>query len=423
MYFEVLSADPNDAFLAAGLTEDLIVDFARVEALRVASRSEVAPFRERPVPPRTLGRELNVDYVLLGSVRHAGPRARISAQLVRASDGHVVWAERFDRTLEDLFDVQAEVSKHIVEALQVRLAPAEKEMLKRAPTKSAEAYARYLEARALLDQRRYESNQKAEALLQKAIAEDPRFALAHATLGEAYAQRALSWWEGLEAVEQAEPAVQRALALEPDLVEAHLVQAMIHRLRGEPEKLLRALERLLVLDPDSAEALHYTAWSYMALGRYEEARPILQRLVDRHPDRLLAPGWLADIDELEGRKTEASARLHRLALERALDVVRRDPGNWHAQSILTIQLIQTGDREQALAQAERVAAGAPANEGQVHYNVACAFARLGLPDRALKELREATSRLPSYIADWPRRDPDLASLHDHPEFIRMFGKA
>jgi adenylate cyclase len=335
----------------------------------------------------------------------------------------VVWAERFDRTLEDLFDVQAEVSKHIVEALQVRLAPAEQEMLKRAPTKSAEAYARYLEARALLDQRRYDSNKKAEVLLQQAIAEDPRFALAHATLGELYAQRALSWWEGLEAVEQAEPPAHRALAIEPDLLEAHLVQAMIHRLRGEPGKLLRALERLLALDPDSAEALHYAAWSYMALGRYEEARPILRRIVDRHPDRLLAPGWLADIDELQGRETEATARLHQLALDRALDVVRREPHNWHAQSILAIQLIRTGDREQALAQAERVAAGVPAHEGQARYNVACAFARLGLADRAIKELREATSRLPSYINDWPKRDPDLASLHDHPEFIKMFGKA
>src|SRR6185295_20209766 len=149
LYFEVLSAEPDDAFLAEGLTEDLIVDLARVEGLRVAARGEVRPFRGRDLPPRTLARELNVDYILQGSVRRAGQRARISAQLVRASDGHASWAERFDRTIEDLFDVQAEVSKRIVEALRVSLRPAEREMLDRAPTRNREAYALYLRARAL----------------------------------------------------------------------------------------------------------------------------------------------------------------------------------------------------------------------------------------------------------------------------------
>jgi serine/threonine-protein kinase len=116
MYFDVMSADPDDAFLASGLTDDLIVDLTQVEGVHVASRADVQPYRDRTVPPRTLAREINVGYVVTGSVRRAGNRARISAQLVRATDGHTMWAERFDRTLEDLFDVQAEVSKRIVDS-------------------------------------------------------------------------------------------------------------------------------------------------------------------------------------------------------------------------------------------------------------------------------------------------------------------
>ena len=176
MPFEVLSADTDDQFLAAGLVEDLIVDLTRVEGLRTASRAEVMPYADRTVPPRTLARELGADYVITGSVRRAGNRGRISAQLIRASDGHTEWAERFDRTLEDLFDVQAEISQRIVEALEVALKPGEDEMLSRAPTKVPDAYTLYLSARDLIDVSP-EENVRAERMLQQAIDLDPEFEL------------------------------------------------------------------------------------------------------------------------------------------------------------------------------------------------------------------------------------------------------
>ena len=191
LYFEVLSAEPDDAFLAEGLTEDLIVDLARVEGLRVAARGEVRPFRGRDLPPRTLARELNVDYILQGSVRRAGQRARISAQLVRAADGHASWAERFDRSLEDLFEVQAEVSRRIVEALQVSLRPAERALLDRAPTRNREAYALYLRGRGLLDESRKDANARAEQCLREAVTLDPNFALAHAELAHGFHRLAI----------------------------------------------------------------------------------------------------------------------------------------------------------------------------------------------------------------------------------------
>src|SRR5262249_59607556 len=170
-------------------------------------------FRGRELPPRTVARELNVDYVLQGSVRRAGQRARISAQLVRALDGHASWGERFDRTLDDLFDVQAEVSKRIVEALQVTLRPADRAMLDRAPSNSPEAYSFYLRARALVDSRRRESNFRAEECLRHALDLDPQFVLAHAALAECLARRVASGWAGRELVEEVKPHIRRALEL------------------------------------------------------------------------------------------------------------------------------------------------------------------------------------------------------------------
>ncbi len=420
LYFEVLSADADDAFLAAGLTEDLIVDLTRVEGLHVASRGEVVPYRDRAVPPRTLARELSADYVLLGSVRRAGQRARISAQLVRAQDGHAIWAERFDRTLEDLFDVQAEVSKRIVDALQVTLKPGEREMLDRAPTRSQEAYGFYLRAREMMEAGP-EHNRRAEELLKRAVELDPDFALGHAALGECYALRAMRWWAGVDVADTAMRFAKRALEIEPGLVEAELVIAMVHRLRGDSERLLASLERAVKANPDHAQALEWTAWSYLSLGRSEQAVTILERLVERHPEQFTAWGFLANAYESLGRKEDCRrARLR--GMESEIEFARLHPEDALVRVFLAISLVHDGQVEAGIAQAERGIAMSP-NDGRIRYNAACAFARAGMADRAITEIKEGVKNAPSYIADWPKYDPDLASLHDHPEFIRLLGRA
>jgi TolB-like protein/tRNA A-37 threonylcarbamoyl transferase component Bud32/thioredoxin-like negative regulator of GroEL len=418
--FEVMSAEADDAFLASGLADDLVVDLTRLGGLQVASRGETLPYRDRAVPPRTVARELGVDYVLLGSVRRAGNRARINVQLVRAADGHALWAERFDRTLDDLFEVQAEVSKRIVEALQVQLRPGEKEMLDRAPTRSREAYGLYLKARELMPDRTRESLMAVEELLKRAIELDPRFALAHAALGECYARRGLAWYAGLESGDQALPHARRALELEPDLLEGHLVLAMVHRLRGEPELLLKAIERVVALSPDHEEALEWAAWSYMALGKPEAALGILERLVERRSESTYPTLWLSACNEMLGRKEEA-LRAERIHYERILEALQRRPDNVYVRSLLASTLIRSGEREAGLAQVARCIDLAP-NDGRIRYNAACSYARAGMSEQAIEQLKEGIRNIPSYLADWPRHDPDLVSLHDHPEFIRLFGR-
>ncbi|HKQ57024.1 MAG TPA: protein kinase [Candidatus Eisenbacteria bacterium] len=421
LYFEVLSTDADDAFVAAGLVEDLIVDLTQVGGVQVASRADVLPFRDRPLPPRTLARELGVDYVVSGSVRRAGNRARISAQLVRAADGHTMWAERFDRTLDDLFDVQAEVSKRIVEALQVALRPGERERLEKAPTRSKEAYALYLKARERLGVFSRESYTSAEALLRRALELDPDFALAHAALGECLVRRSLAWYAGMEVAEPAMAYARRALELEPDLFEGLLVVSMVHRLRGEHEAVLQMSDRLKAINPDHREAMTWVGWAYLTVGKPELALATLEPIVELHQDEYFALQWALSAYEMLNR-TDDMRRATMTLRDRTIERLRHEPENIHARSILAATLVSLNEVEAGIQQAERAVAMAP-DDGRIRYNAACTYARAGLADRALAELREGTRNLPSFLTDWPRNDPDLASLHDHPEFIRMFGKA
>jgi TolB-like protein/Flp pilus assembly protein TadD len=419
LYFEVLSADPDDAFLAAGLTEDLIVDLARVEGLRVAARGEVQPFRGRDLPPRTVAREMNVDYVVQGSVRRAGQRARISAQLVRASDGHAAWAERFDRTLEDLFDVQAEVSKRIVEALAVQLRPAEREMLDRAPTRNREAYVLYLQARGLMDQTLRDANFKAEELLTRAVGLDPGFALAHAALAECFGQRGTGWWGGPELASQARVHAQRAIELEPGLPESHMAMGYVHRLEGDAAGVLRETE--LAARPDTTDPLllRWAGWSYLTQGRPEEALAVLERAYRLHPRNYRIASGLTDCYMTLGRRQDEQRTLAEMR-EVLFETLDREPGDVYARCILAINLAQSGDPEAGIVQAGRVLAAAP-DDGRVRYNVACTFAQAGETERAIEQLRIMVDLVPSYLTDWIRRDPDFAGLREHPEFVRMFG--
>src|SRR5262245_22583955 len=316
LHFDVMSGDPDDAFLAAGLTEDLIVDLSRVKGVRVATRAEVVPYRDRVVPPRTVARELGVDYVLTGSVRRAGQRARISAQLVRGEDGQAIWTERFDRTIEDLFDVQAEVSKQIVEALRVAVRPEERAMLDRAPTHNPEAYRLFLSARAKQDEEySLEKSHETEALLVSALELDPRFAQAHATLAEIYAVRSFNSPQTRGELDRAFAAADRALALEPDLIEAYTARALAYFMRREPEKVMEATAHVLALNPDRPLALEWSVWSAVTTGHAEEMVGVVEQMVERYPDRFRTLSLLQICYELLGRDDELS-RLRQLQIER-----------------------------------------------------------------------------------------------------------
>ncbi len=177
----------------------------------------------------------------------------------------------------------------------------------------------------------------------------------------------------------------------------------------------------MAINPSHPEIAQWAAWAYMSEGQAETAVGILESALRRRPGQYVAASWLQQAYEMLGRGDDHRRALT-MSIEAAIEELRRHPENVHARSVLASQLVQTGDHDRGVAQIERAVAMAP-HDGRIRYNAACVYARLEQKDKALAELREGIRNLPSYIADWPRRDPDMALLHDDPEFIRLFGKA
>jgi len=419
LYFEVLSENAEDAYLAAGLTEDLIVDLTRVSGLDVVPRSEVRAYRGRPLPARTVARELEVDFVLTGSVRRQGARARVTVELVRGIDGQLVWSERFDRTVGDLFDVQTEVSRRIAEALAIRLSPSDRAILEKPPTKNDEAYRLLLRARELLDQETQDGARRAIELLKSAIGLDSEFAQAHAVLADAYAQSVGRWWTGCEASDRAIEHARLALALEPDLREAHIALCRAYRNKGDNEATLRHGRRALELSPDCPDTLEAVGWAFATGGDPESARPLFERLLELRPDCSTAWTWLLNtLKMLPDRAAERDSRER--FIESAARVLRRDPSDALTRSRLAAAYADLGQNAAAVEQGERAVELSP-HDSQIRYNFACVLARVGEPDRAIETLRAAVKGLEGFSRTWYLKDPDLAALHGHPEFHRLFG--
>ena len=182
--FDNLSGDPEQEYFSDGLTEDLITDLSQLSALFVTSRHAVFQYKGRPAPPRQVAKDLGVRYVLEGSVRRAANRVRINAQLIDAATGFHLWAQRYDRDLEDIFALQDEITRAIVAALEVHLTPRERAGIERRYTENLEAYDLFLQAREGFWRRTQEGAMQARTTLERAIALDPKFAAAHALLAE-----------------------------------------------------------------------------------------------------------------------------------------------------------------------------------------------------------------------------------------------
>jgi TolB-like protein/Flp pilus assembly protein TadD len=416
--FEIMSAEADDAFLAEGLVEDLIVDLARVGGLQVAARADVLPYKNRGVPPRTVARELGVEYVVMGSVRRAGNRARISTQLLRATDGHVQWAERFDRTLEDMFEVQSEVSKRIVQALEIALRPEEVEMLESAPTSNAEAYELYVRARVLLDSGEQTQNFAAEELLQQAIRLDPKFARALGALSECYGVRGFRWWN-LADEDRALEYADRALALDATLAEPQVARAHVGVMRDDRRMVREAAARIAANNPDDARAIEWATFAMTSGGDAETMLPVLEKALDRFPESVQVASNLHTAYLLLGRAHDAE-RIGKVALDRFIEHVRRHPEDGYARSLLGVMLARDGRSDEGVAQAERAFTMSP-DDRRVRYNLMCTYSVTGRLEKGLNLLRNIDP-LRRGGTDWPLRDPDLENLRTHPEFYEVYEK-
>ncbi len=416
--FTNMSADAENEYFSDGLSEELLNVLSKVPGLRVPARTSSFAFKGEKRDVREVAQRLGVGTVLEGSVRRAGSRVRITAQLVDASNGYHLWSDAYDRDLEDIFAIQAEIAHRIADALQVRLGDPAERALSAAPL-DVGAYELYLRGRHYFHRMTRASITAAAELFEKATQRDPSFAPAWAGLSNAHVMLHL-WFEPYPThLEKAEHASARALELDPESPDTHTSVAWVHSLRRRFDEAERHFEQALARDPRNYDALYLFARSRFAEGRHAEAVDLFARAHEARPEEYQAIALRSmSLREL-GRTEEANAnsRAAIAASERHLEL---NPDDVRAHYMRAGAYAELGESEPAMRSVEAAIALAP-EDSSVLYNAACMYGLLGRGDRAL-ELLERAMETGTLHRDWVERDPDLALLRDEPRFRALLDR-
>ena len=417
--FVNMSNDPENEYFSDGIAEEIINALTKIQALRVASRTSAFAFKGKQEDIGDIGRKLKVATVLEGSVRKAGNRLRVTAQLVSVADGNNLWSERFDRQLEDVFAIQDEIAGSIVRALRVVLTEGEKQAIEKSTTDNVEAYDFYLRGRKFFHQFRRSGIQFARRMFERAIDLDPNYALAYAGIADSCAFLYM-YWDGSKAnLEAADSASRKALELDPELAESHASRGFAHSLRREYPDARREFETAIRLNPKLYEAHYLYARACMQEGKLAEAVEHYANAARVRPEDyqavLLMNGPLLGL----GRHQEADAAIHR-GLSIAEKHLELNPDDARALVLSAISLVQIGQREQGLEWAKRAQA-IDAEDSGILYNVACVYAQAGQGEEALKTLEKAVQNGFGH-REWLENDSDFDSLRPDPRFQALLRK-
>ncbi len=420
LYFENLSRGEEDEYFRDGMTEDIITELSNIRGLLVFPRSTVSAFRDKAVSAKQVGEELGAAYVLEGSLRRAGARLRITAQLVETATQHTIWARRFDRTLEDVFAIQDEMAKNIAEALQIMLSEEERQAIEKLPTANAEAYDFYLRGRQYFHQFRRKGIEYARNMFARAVETDPHYALAYAGLADCYSFLQFYWQPAQENLRKADEASRKALDLDPNLAEAHISRGHFLSVVRRHDEARRELEAAIRLNPRSFEAYYFYARSCLIHGRLQEAASLFEQACKLRPDDCQAPSLLANTLDGLGAPPEAVEAAHRHAAEVIEKHLDMHPDDVRALYLGAQNLCRLGQSARAQEWARRALAIDP-DDSAVCYNVACIFSILGQSDQAIEYLEKAVA-CGFGNRDIICNDPYLNPLHNHPRFSELTKK-
>jgi len=413
LYFENLSSSKEDEYFRDGITEDLITELLKIRELRIFPRSAVSAFRDRGITAQQVGRELNASFVLEGSVRRAGNHLRLNAQLVDAKTGHGVWAERYDRQLEDVFAIQDQIVQSIAKALQVMLSEKEKREIQKLPTADIQAYDHYLRGRQYFHQFRRKGFEFARQMFARAIVIDQNFARAYAGVADC-CSFLYQYWDASETnLKEADAASRKALELDPELAEAHASRGLALSLSKRYDDAKTEFEMAIRLNPKLFEAYYFYARARFAEGRLEEAARLYEEASRINPDDYQSACLVASVYVTLGRTAEANAARRR-GFEVAEKHLVMHPDDARALYLGAVCLSQFGDKDRGLEWTRRALAADPEDSG-VLYNVACSFALLGQREEALSCLENAVKFGFGHKA-WLEHDSDLDTLRNDPRF-------
>ena len=420
--FMNMSGEPEQEYFSDGISEDITTDLSKISALEVVARNTAFSFKGQNLDVKEVAKRLSVSHVLEGSVRKAGNRIRINAQLIDGSTSKHLWADRFDRDLTDIFEIQDEISKAIVDALKVKLLPAEKKAIETRGTQSVDAYNLYLMARqqwtegSLGDVRRQEAIVR---MCKHALTFDPDYAEAWALM--ALAQSQMRFWHGTD-VDPA-PAAEKALSINPNLAEAHCVKAHLLEEQGLKDEAVAEIDTAVRLDPESWEVNREAARLLFRQGRIRDAIPYFEKAVslmdwDWHNAFMLITCY-REIGEPDQRQRAAQ-----VAVDRAEKAMAKDPSNATVLAGGANALAALGENQRSKEWIDRALLLDPDNN-IMRYNLACALATdLDDPDWAIQVLEPyfSTTLGVTHIRH-AEVDPDLNPLRDDPRFKRMLGEA
>ena len=416
LYFENLSAGKEDEYFRDGITEDVITELSKIKPLRVFPRSAVLAYRDKPATAPEIGRQLNAAFVLGGSLRRAGNRVRITAQLVETRTGHSVWAERYDRQMEDIFAIQDEIAQNIAQALQVMLTEKEKRAIEQVPTVHVKAYDYYLRGRQFFHQFRQRGFQFARQMFTRATEIDPRYAGAYAGIADC-SSFLYMYWDGTEAnLKQADEASRKALELDPESAEGHASRGLALSLTKQFDEAQVEFETAIRVNPNLFEAYYFYARACFVQGKLGDAARLFEQASRLRPEDYQAPNLLGLSYQGLGRKAEAAAAYRRCiqVLEKHLELHPDDARGLYLGGQAASQL---GERERALDWAER-ALVLDSEDPAILYNVGCVFALQGETERALDCIEKSLDYGFGY-REWMGSDAFLNSLRNHPRFQEL----
>jgi adenylate cyclase len=414
--FDNMSGDPEQEYFSDGITEDIITDLSKISGLFVVARNSAFTYKGKPAKAQQVSQDLKVQFILEGSVRKAGSRVRVTAQLVEGKNGGHLWADRYDRDLSDIFAIQDEITHTIVDQLKVKLLPEESDVIGQVPTENFEAYAYYLRGRQFLHRHSKSYYVLAKRMFTKAVELDPLYARAYAGIADCDSFLFLHY-NAEVSIDGILATSAKALDLEDGLAEAHASRGLALSLRERYPEAMAEFDQAIALDPNLFEAHYFYARACFTQGKLDEAARHFQRAADIKPDDYQALLVLAGVHRSLGHEREMR-RAAREGVARAERELMLHPENSRPAYLGALGLAALGELDRAKDWAGRALAIDP-DDRLAKYNVACFYSLMGEHERAIGLLVELLPGATHETKRWVRHDSDLDPVRSHPRFPQV----
>ena len=417
LYFENLSGMKEDEYLRDGITEDITTELSKIKRLKTFSRAMVLNFRDKPVTAGQVGNELGASYVLTGSLRRAGNRLRINAQLIDAATDFPLWSERYDREMEDVFAVQDEIASKIAAALRITLSPQEQQALAAKPTENLQAYDLYLRGRNYARRVGRQDMMFALQMYENAVALDPNFALAHAGLATVCAEYYWHFERNQAWLDRAIASTRIASAKGTEAPEVKLAEAWVDYAEGRYEMAVDTMRKALETHPDLEGGYYLLGRALFESGRYQEIVDMMEEALSHAGENY---NTVMPIHNALGALGKKDAMMNFVHREMAVyeEALKKTPEDARVRVLLAGNYALLGRFDEAKREADMAMALRP-DDAMILYNTACAFCAMDNAKDAMIAIKKAWES--GYRnAAWTRQDPDLSLLHGDPEFERLY---